>query len=123
MTAERRSCRRFHPDGATVDWQSRADRSRGATECPIGDLARGGVRFMTPLPPGEGMPVKVTLKIPGEASPLVLEGTVVWTLLSGGQLHQAAVAFEPYSAAPGANDPATLERLVAIEARFPDPAD
>ena len=120
MTAERRSCRRFHPQGATVDWQSAADRKRGGMECPIGDLARGGVRFLAPDPPREGTPVSVTVHVPGETAPLVLEGRVVWTFLSGGQLHQVAVAFEPYGRAPGANDPATLERLVAFEARFPD---
>jgi hypothetical protein len=102
-----------------VDWQPAADRKRGGTECPIGDLARGGVRFLAPDPPRQGTPVTVTVNVPGEKA-LVLEGRVVWTLLSGGQLHQVAVAFEPYGSAPGANDPAALERLVALEVRFPD---
>jgi hypothetical protein len=120
VTAERRSCRRFQPPGAAVDWQSTAGRNQGGTDCPIGDLARGGVRFLTPDPPREGALVKMTVNIPGESASLVLEGRVVWTHLSGGQFHQVAVAFEPYSPAPGDNDPATLERLIALEARFPD---
>lgn len=75
---------------------------------------------MAPDPPHEGTSVTVTIEVPGETAPLVLKGRVVWTLLSGGQFHQVAVAFEPYGSAPAANDPAMLERLTAIEARFPD---
>ena len=120
MTPERRACQRFQVAGGTVDWTSKTDPGQGATECPLGDLSRGGVRFLTPGPPKDGTLVEVTLHVPGEAESLQVQGSVAWTLVSGGQLYHVAIAFAPYSAVPGANDPAALERLVGIEARFLD---
>jgi hypothetical protein len=115
---ERRSCERFPVPGATVDWESETDPGQVATECPLGDLSRGGVRLSTAAPPKIGTLVKVTLHIPGEEEPLTLRGSVVWTLVSSGQIHSLAVMFAPYTSVPGANEPEMLERLVAIEARF-----
>jgi PilZ domain-containing protein len=115
---ERRSCERFAVPGATVDWESDREPGRSGSECPLGDLSRGGVRFLTPAPPEGGTLLRVALHIPGEPEPVRLRGSVVWRLVSSGQIHNVAIAFEPYSSSPGANQPDALERLVAIEARF-----
>jgi hypothetical protein len=110
---ERRACERFSIPKAKVDWRSQGD--RGATECPLGDLSRGGARFQTPGPPDRGAAIDVTLHIPDEAGPLHLRGTVVWRMVSSGQLHNVAIAFEPYGSG---NEAGALERLEALEARF-----
>jgi hypothetical protein len=115
---ERRSCERFPVPGATVDWESETDPGQVATECLMGDLSRGGVRFLTAAPARAGTLVHVTLHVPGEPEPLRLRGSVAWNLVSSGQIYNLAVAFAPYTPGTGANDPAALERLVAIEARF-----
>ena len=101
-----------------MDFESETDPGQIATECPLGDLSRGGVRLATAAPPKVGTLVKVTLHIPDEPEPLTLRGSVVWTLVSSGQIHSLAVMFAPYTSAAGANGPEMLERLVAIEARF-----
>lgn len=104
-----------------MDCVSERDSGQAGSECLLGDLSRGGVRFLTPAPPEGGTLLRVAVHIPGDPEPLRLRGSVVWRLASSGQLHDAAIAFEPYSAAPGANRPDALERLVAIEARFLGP--
>jgi hypothetical protein len=113
---ERRSCERFTVPGATIDWVSEADAELSGTECPLADLSRGGMRFMAARPPREGTSLRLVLKVPGEAEPLVLRGSVAWSLVSSGQLHQVAVAFSPYGA--GGNDASVLKRIVGIETRF-----
>jgi PilZ domain len=115
---ERRSCERFPVAGGSVDWAPDADPGDVATECAIGDLSRGGVRLLTTSPAPKGTPVRVTLLVPGEPEALPIRGTVVWTQVSSGQLHNMAVAFAPYTDAAAHNPPAVLERLVAIEARY-----
>jgi Tfp pilus assembly protein PilZ len=114
---ERRSCERFPVRGGSVDWAPEANPGDVDTECPIGDLSRGGVRLSTSRPASRGTRVQVTLRIPGEPDELRMAGTVVWTQVSSGQLHEMAVAFAPYTSAPGDNAPDALDRLVAIEAR------
>ena len=104
--------------GGSVDWESETDPGQVATECPIGDLSRGGVRFHTPGPPRAGTRVRLTLHVPGESDALELRGSVVWTLVSSGQMYDMAVGFSPYGATPGENPPTALERLAAIEERF-----
>jgi len=118
---ERRSCERFPVSGGTVDWEADTNPGQLASECHIGDLSRGGVRLLTTGPASKGTRVGVTLRIPGEPEPLHLRGTVVWTQVSSGQLHDMAVAFAPYTSTPGDNDTAALDRLVAIEARCVPP--
>ena len=120
---ERRSCERFPVPGGTVDWAPESDPGDVSTECAIGDLSRGGVRILTTGPAAKGTAIRVTLLVPGEAAPLSFRGTVVWTQVSSGQLQNMAVAFAPYTDAPGDNAPAALERLVAIEARYVSPRE
>jgi hypothetical protein len=120
LKPERHNCERFTIPGATIDWQAERDAGLGEIECLLGDLSRGGARFLTPSPPEGGTLLRVQFHIPGDSEPLRLRGRVVWRLVSGGQIHHVAVAFEPYSAAPGGNEPDALERLMAIEARFLD---
>lgn len=115
---ERRSCQRFVIPEATVDWTPEADARKGGSHCPLRDLSRGGARFVTEGPPRVGTALRLRIAVAGEAEALEVRGKVVWTAVSAGRAHHVAVEFAPYGAAPGANPPAVLERLTALEARF-----
>jgi len=67
---ERRLCQRFKIDGATVSYRrARLFSSKAKVDeefCPVLDLSRGGVRFLTQKPLKFKSKVSVQLAIPGE---------------------------------------------------------
>lgn len=124
---ERRLCQRFKIAGATVSYRKERffpARSRGDEEfCPVIDLSRGGVRFLTQKPLKFKSRVRVQLSVPGERSPLDLIGRVRWSTFNASQSYkyQAGVQFNPYGLEKGQNHPQALTRIVALESRFMEP--
>jgi Tfp pilus assembly protein PilZ len=124
---ERRLCQRFKIDGATVAY--RRDRllasKSGIDEefCPVLDLSRGGVRFLTQKPLKFKSKIRLQLSIPGERAPLDLKGRVRWSTFNSGQSYkyQAGVQFNPYGLEKGQNSPQALTKLVVLEQRFVEP--
>lgn len=125
---ERRVCQRFTIPGATVSYRKEglfASKAKSDEEfCPVLDLSRGGVRFLTQKPLKFKSKIFVQLSVPGERVPLDIRGRVRWSTFNTGKSYkfQAGVQFNPYGLEKGQNVPQTLTRIVALETKFVDPA-
>ena len=121
---ERRLCQRFKIPGATVSYRKASlfsSRTRIDEEfCPVLDLSRGGVRFLTQKPLKFKSKIVVQLSIPGERTPLDLKGRVRWSTFNAGKSYkyQAGVQFNPYGLERDQNVPQTLTKIVALESKF-----
>ncbi len=125
---ERRLCQRFKIDGATVSYRrARLFSSKAKVDeefCPVLDLSRGGVRFLTQKPLKFKSKVSVQLAIPGERASLDLKGRVRWSTFNAGQSYkfQAGVQFNPYGLEKDQNPPQTLTKIVGLEQKFSAPS-
>jgi Tfp pilus assembly protein PilZ len=124
---ERRLCQRFKIPGATVSYRKEgffSSKARTDEEfCPVLDLSRGGVRFLTQKPLKFKSRIFLQLSIPGERVPLDLRGRVRWSTFNAGKSYkyQAGVQFNPYGLEKRQNAPQTLTKLVALETKFVEP--
>jgi Tfp pilus assembly protein PilZ len=124
---ERRLCQRFTIPGATISYRKEglfASKKRTEEEfCPILDLSRGGVRFLTQKPLKFKSRISLQLSVPGERGPLDLKGRVRWSTFNAGKSYkyQAGVQFNAYGLERSQNGPQALTRIVALESRFLDP--
>jgi hypothetical protein len=125
---ERRLCQRFTIPGATVSYRKEAlfaSKTRVDEEfCPVLDISRGGVRFLTQKPLKFKSRIALQLTVPGERVPLDLRGRVRWSTFNAGKSYkyQAGVQFNPYGLEKGQNGPQALTRIVALETKFADSA-
>lgn len=124
---ERRLCQRFKIAGATVSYRrNRLFSSKAKVDeefCPVLDLSRGGVRFLTQKPLKFKSKIVLQLSIPGERAPLDLKGRVRWSTFNAGQSYkfQAGVQFNPYGLEKDQNPPQTLTKIVGLEQKFVEP--
>jgi hypothetical protein len=124
---ERRLCQRFSIPGATVSYRkAKLFASKSGTDeefCPVLDLSRGGVRFLTQKPLKFKSKIAVQLSIPGERVPIELKGRVRWSTFNVGKSYkfQAGVQFNPYGLEKDQNVPQTLAKIVALELKFVEP--
>jgi len=124
---ERRLCQRFKIPGATISYGREglfSSKSGTAEEfCPVLDLSRGGVRFLTQKPLKFKSRIRLQLSIPGERVPLDLRGRVRWSTFNAGKSYryQAGVVFNPYGLEKSQNNPQALAKLVSLEMKFMDP--
>lgn len=124
---ERRLCQRFKIAGATVSYRRDklfSPKAKVEEEfCPVLDLSRGGVRFLTQKPLKFKSKVSLQLSIPGERIPLEMKGRVRWSTFNAGQSYkyQAGVQFNPYGLEKGQNPPQALTKLVGLEQKFIEP--
>ncbi|MCK7482364.1 MAG: PilZ domain-containing protein [Candidatus Moduliflexus flocculans] len=99
---ERRVCQRFKIPGATVSYRKHRlfSPKTGVDEefCPVLDLSRGGLRFLTQKPLKFKSRITLHLSIPGERAPIDLKGRVRWSTFNAGKSYkyQAGVQFNPY---------------------------
>jgi hypothetical protein len=123
---ERRLCQRFKIPGATVSYRiARLFAAKAGTDeefCPVLDLSRGGIRFLTQKPLKFKSKVTIQLSVPGERVPIDLKGRVRWSTFNAGKSYkyQAGVQLNPYGLEKDQNVPQTLTRIVALETRFVD---
>lgn len=126
---EKRSCQRFKIPGATVSYQRerRLFPSKGFEQefCPVLDLSRGGVRFLTQRPLKFKARIVLQISIPGERIPLNLRGQVRWSSFNPGKSYkyQAGVQFNAYGEKKGQNYPGALVKIIALEQKFIEPGD
>jgi Tfp pilus assembly protein PilZ len=124
---ERRLCQRFKIPGATVSYRKEklfSSKTKIDEEfCPVLDLSRGGVRFLTQKPLKFKSKITLQLSIPGERIPLDLKGRVRWSTFNAGKSYkyQAGVQFSPYGLEKNQNVPQTLTKLVALEQKLIEP--
>ena len=126
---ERRVCQRFNIPGATISYRKEglfASKTRSDEEfCPVLDLSRGGVRFLTQKPLKFKSRILLQLTVPGERAPIDLRGRVRWSTFNAGKSYkyQAGVQFNPYGLEKSQNGPQVLTKIVALETRFVDPGN
>jgi Tfp pilus assembly protein PilZ len=120
---ERRSCIRFKIPGATASYQRKTFLPKpGFIEefCPVIDISRGGLRFLTQKPLKPGTEVTLKISVPGERVPLNLKGGVKWSSPGEGKSYafQVGVQFYPYGEARDQNYPGNLVKIIALEQKF-----
>lgn len=121
---ERRLCQRFKIPGATVSYRKERfliAEGRFVEEfCPVLDLSRGGVRFLTQKPLKFKSKVILQVSIPGERIPLNLRGRVRWSTFNAGKSYkyQAGIQFNPYGEDKIQNYPGALVKIIALEQKF-----
>lgn len=121
---ERRSCLRFKTPGATVNYQKKAflfTKSGFIEEfCPVLDISRGGIRFLTQNALKPNTDVSLKISVPGEKIPFTMKGMVKWSTLSEGKSYryQVGVQFNPYGEKKDQNLPGTLVKIIALEQKF-----
>ncbi len=126
---ERRLCQRFKIPGATISYR-REKLFGGQTGfndefCPVLDVSRGGVRFLTQKPLKFKSKIVLQISIPGERIPLVLRGRVRWSSFNPGKSYkyQAGVQFNAYGEEKGQNYPGILVKIIALEQKFSEPTN
>ena len=126
---ERRLCQRFKIPGATVSYRiAKLFSSKSGNDeefCPVLDLSRGGIRFLTQKPLKFKSKVTLQLSIPGERVPIDLKGRVRWSTFNAGKSYkdQAGVQINPYGLEKDQNVPQTLTKIVALESKFIEPGE
>ncbi len=126
---ERRLCHRFKIPGATVSYRKEAilSSAKGFDEefCPVLDLSRGGVRFLSQKPLKFKSKIVLQISIPGERIPLLLQGRVRWSAFNPGKSYkyQSGVQFNPYGEEKGQNYPGGLVKIIALEQKFIEPGN
>jgi hypothetical protein len=124
---ERRLCQRFKIPGATISYRKEklfSSRKKIDEEfCPVLDVSRGGVRFLTQKLLKFKSRISLQLSIPGERVPLDLKGRVRWSNFNAGKSYkyQAGVQFNPYGLEKDQNIPQALTKIVALEQKFVEP--
>ncbi len=124
---EQRLCHRFKIPGATVSFRREGflRKAKGFEEefCPVLDLSRGGVCYLTQRLLKFRSPVLLQISIPGERIPFNLRGRVRWSSQSSGKTYrfQAGVQFNPYGEGQETNYPGNLVKIIALEQKFTDP--
>jgi hypothetical protein len=126
---ERRLCQRFKIPGATISYtrQKLLFSSKGFNEefCPVLDISRGGVRFLTQKPLKFKAKVVLQISIPGERIPLSLKGHIRWSSFNPGKSYkyQAGVQFNAYGEKKDQNYPGSLVKIIALEQKFIEPGE
>jgi hypothetical protein len=98
--------------------------SSGEEFCPVIDLSRGGLRFLSQEELKIGTPTILKISIPGERVQLELHGQVRWVAPNVGMSYkyQIGAQFSPYGEKKGQNYPGSLVKIIALEQKFA-PAD
>jgi len=121
---EKRACPRFGIPGALIEYGKLKAFGRQSVSlekaCPVVDLSRGGVRFLTRESPHLGAKLFIELALPGEGKPLLFHGTVRWMAeYSGDKFHYSVgIQFHPYGQGKRFNAPENLNRLSHLENKF-----
>ncbi len=127
LNLEKRTCLRFRIPGATIGYKKDKPFMKKGEDyieefCPVLDISRGGIRFLTQEILKYESKVSLKINIPGETSPMTLRGIVRWYSPNPGKSYkyQIGVQFLPYSEKKGQNNPASLTKITALEQKFMD---
>lgn len=122
-----RSCLRFEIPGATVNYKKKillSSKEKHDEEfCPVLDISRGGLRFLTQKPLKINSNVNLKIALPGEKIPLIQKGRVRWASFYVGKSYkyQIGVQFDPYGEKKRQNYPGNLTKIIALEQKFVPP--
>jgi len=124
-TIEKRTCIRFEIPGATTGYKLdkflfSAHGKYGEEFCPILDISRGGMRFVSQKSFKINTKINMKISIPGERVPMAFKGRVRWSAANPGKSYkyQIGVQFNPYGEKKGQNYPGSLVKIIALEQKF-----
>jgi len=113
---EKRTCIRFQIPGATVSYQFKEHVEEFS---PLGDISRGGLKFLGKKPPEINSEVTLNISIPGERIPLTLHGKVQWiSYVEAKDQYFIGVQFNPYGEKQGENYPGNMVKIIALEQKY-----
>ena len=124
---ERRVCRRFKVPGATVSHTAGktlpADKEKEITwdeeSRPVLDISCGGIKYASRKFPAINSSIVVKILIPGERTPLKLQGEVRWlSTKEDREICKVGVQFSPYGEGDDKNYPGLLVKLMELEHKF-----
>ena len=121
---ERRTCIRFEIPGATLSYKKDrpliAETKFSEEFCPVLDISRGGLRFLTQENLKMNIGITLHISLPGERVPLEMKGQIKWIAANPGKSYkfQAGVQFNPYGEKKGQNYPGALVKIIALEQKF-----
>ncbi|MBN1224636.1 MAG: PilZ domain-containing protein [Candidatus Aminicenantes bacterium] len=121
---ERRTCIRFEIPGATLNYKKDrpfiADSKQSEEFCPVLDISRGGLRFLTQENLNMNTSIIMHISLPGERVPFEMKGQVKWVASNAGKSYkfQVGVQFSPYGEKKGQNYPGALVKIIALEQKF-----
>jgi hypothetical protein len=114
--AEKRTCKRFEVPGATISYEFKEYSEESS---PLGDMSRGGVKFLSKNPLGINADITLKISVPGERIPLILHGKIRWiSFIENKNLYQVGVIFNPYGEKEGHNYPGNLVKIISLEHKF-----
>jgi hypothetical protein len=114
--AEKRTCKRFEVPGATISYEFKEYSEEFS---PLGDMSRGGVKFLSKNPLGINDDITLKISVPGERIPLTLHGKIRWiSFIESKNLYQVGVIFNPYGEKEGHNYPGNLVKIISLEQKF-----
>ncbi len=126
-TLEKRTCLRFRIPGATVSYKKDKPLIKKGADyieefCPVLDVSRGGIRFLSQEVLKYESKVALKISIPGETIPMTLKGKVRWYSPNPGKSYkyQIGIQFAPYGEKKDQNNPASLTKIIALEQKFLD---
>jgi hypothetical protein len=127
---ERRVCKRFAVPGSTASYslketpssEKKKDESWDEEFCPVEDLSCGGIRFAGKKPLTINSDITVKILIPGERTPLIINGQVRWLSTEEDiNVCRTGVQFNPYGEGEGKNYPGLMVKLLELEHKFSTP--
>jgi len=124
---EKRSCARFRIPGATAAYKKEKSLFHRNPDysgefLPVLDISRGGIRFLSNESIALDTRIHLRIQVPGDQSPLKIDGTVRWSAPNVGQSfkYQIGVQFFPYGEKKSMNYPGILVKIIAYEQKFLD---
>jgi AraC-like DNA-binding protein len=120
---KRRACLRFVVPGATICYLVHGSKTRRgvfSAPCPVVNLSKSGLAFLTDHPPRAGRRVSLHLRSPATGTELSLEGTVVYARISSqtSYRYRAGITFRPFADKVGCNTRDALMLIVGLEQAF-----
>jgi hypothetical protein len=124
---EKRVCKRFEIPGTTLNYSLKitSDPKQEDTEsweeefCPVVDISCGGIKYQGKKSVKINTGVIVKISIPGERTPLLLQGEIRWlSTEEDKETFEVGVQFNPYGEEKNQNYPGLMVKLLELEHKY-----
>lgn len=124
---EKRVCKRFEIPGTTLNYSlkitsdpEQEDKESWEEEfCPVLDVSCGGIKYQGKKSIKINTGIIVKISIPGERTPLLLQGEVRWlSTEENKEIFEVGVQFNPYGEEKNQNYPGLMVKLLELEHKY-----
>jgi hypothetical protein len=124
---EKRVCKRFEIPGTTLNYslkktsasEQKDTESWDQEFCPVLDISCGGIKFRGKKSIKINSEIIVKAFIPGERTPLLLQGEVRWlSTEENKEMFEVGVQFKPYGEGKDQNYPGLMVKLLELEHKY-----